>query len=380
MIKTEINEIKKQFSEANCTISKICACYVGGEKNKITQMREAFRSLPEEEAARYFQLLKKGLSGTLGKNMINLEFPLEAEFNDGAQKFLLDLRDSHLEDDELLEAFYDKIIETYPYTQNYFILLIDCNYDIPGRTMDGIDLEDASEEVYHYIYCVLCPVKQSKPELTYEPQSNLFHSRICDWIVDAPMHAFLFPAFHDRSSDVHSCLYYTKDSEKPFADFVHAMLGCTMPIPAGSQKEAFQTIVAETLGEHCELEVLRNIHETLYDMLEEHAEEPSPLILDKNEVKNVLAKSGVSNEQLETFDKHFDDTIGASSELLASNITETRKFEVKTPDVVIKVNPERSDLVETKVINGHTYLTIEVGSNIEVNGVPLVYSEDEAVN
>ncbi len=375
MIKTEISEIKKQFSEANCTISKICACYVSGEKDKITQMREAFLSLPEEEATRYFQILRKGLSGTLGKNLINLEFPLEAEFSDGAQQFLLEVRDSHLEDDELLGQFYDKIIETYPYTQNYLILLIDCNYDVPGRTNDGLDMEDASTEVYHYIFCALCPVKQSKPGLTYEPADNVFRNRICDWIVDAPVNAFLFPSFNDRSADLHSCLYFTKDTEKPFEDFVYAMLGCTMPIPAGFQKEAFQTIVSETLGEERELEVLRNIHETLYDMIEEHAEEPEPLILDKEEIKNVLAKSGVSNEQLETFDKHFDDTIGATGELLANNITETRKFEVKTPDVVIKVNPERSDLVETKIIDGRKYLLIEVGSNIQVNGVALSTSE-----
>lgn len=371
MIKTEISEIKKQFSEAGCTISKLCACYVGGEKDKITKMREAFLSLPEEEANRYFQIFKKGLSGTLGKNLINLDFPLEAEFSDGAQNFLLELRDTHLEDDELLEAFYDKVIETYPYTQNYLILLIDCNYDIPGRTADGLDMEDASTEVYHYIFCCLCPVKQSKPSLTYEPHDNIFHNRICDWIVDMPMHAFLFPAFHDRSTDLHSCLYYTKDSEKPFDDFAYNMLGCTMPIPAGFQKEAFQTIVSETLSETCNLDVMKNIHDTLYEMVEEHKEDPEPLILDKESLKEVLAKSGVSNENLETFDKHYEDAIGETGELMASNITETRKFEVKTPDVVIKVNPERSDLVETKTINGHTYLMIEVGSNIQVNGVAL---------
>lgn len=371
MIKTEISEIKKQFSEAHCTISKLCACYVGGEKNKITQMREAFLSLPEEEANRYFQIFKKGLSGTFGKNLINLDFPLEAEFSDGAQHFLLELRDSHLEDDELLESFYDKVIEAYPYTQNYLILLIDCNYDIPGRTSDGLDLEDASTEVYHYLFCCLCPVKQSKPGLTYEPLDNLFRNRICDWIVDMPMHAFLFPAFHDRSTDLHSCLYYTKDSEKPFDDFVYSMLGCSMPIPAGFQKEAFQMIVSETLGQDCNLDVMKNIHETLHDMIEEHEEDPEPLILKKEEVKQVLAKSGVDNEHLETFDRHFEAAVGETGEFMASNIAETRTFEVKTPDVVIKVKPERAELVNTKIIDGHKYLMIEVGSNIQVNGISL---------
>lgn len=371
MIKTEISEIKKQFSEAHCTISKLCACYVGGEKNKITQMREAFLSLPEEEANRYFQIFKKGLSGTFGKNLINLDFPMEAEFSDGAQHFLLELRDSHLEDDELLESFYDKVIEAYPYTQNYLILLIDCNYDIPGRTSDGLDLEDASTEVYHYLFCCLCPVKQSKPGLTYEPLDNLFRNRICDWIVDMPMHAFLFPAFHDRSTDLHSCLYYTKDSEKPFDDFVYSMLGCSMPIPAGFQKEAFQMIVSETLGQDCNLDVMKNIHETLHDMIEEHEEDPEPLILKKEEVKQVLAKSGVDNEHLETFDRHFEAAVGETGEFMASNIAETRTFEVKTPDVVIKVKPERAELVNTKIIDGHKYLMIEVGSNIQVNGISL---------
>jgi hypothetical protein len=192
-----------------------------------------------------------------------------------------------------------------------------------------------------------------------------------------PLNAFLFPAFNDRSTDLHNCLYYTKDSEKPFDDFVYAMLGCTMPIPAGFQKEAFQTIVTETLGGDCDLEVMKNIHETLYDMIEEHAEDPVPLVLDKEEVKNVLAKSGVSNENLETFDQHFDNTVGAAAELMATNITETRKFEVKTPDVVIKINPERSDLVETKIIDGRKYLLIEVGSNIQVNGVALAPETEE---
>lgn len=377
MIKTEISEIKKQFSDAHCTISKICACYVSGEKQKITMMKEAFLSLPEDEATRYFQILRKGLSGTLGKNLLSLEFPLEAEFSDGTQKFLLDLRDSHLEDDELLEKFYDKVIETYPYTQNYLILLVDCNYDVPGRTSDGFEMDDASTEVYHYIFCALCPVIQSKPGLTYEPQSNLFRSRICDWIVDVPTNAFLFPGFEDRSTNLHSCLYYTKDSEKPFEDFVYSMLGCTLPIPAGFQKEAFQTIIAETLEDNCDLEVLKEIHETLYEMIEEHEDDLEPLVLDKAEVKNVLYKSGLKDEQIETFERNYDNTIGATGELLITNIAETRKFEVKTPDVVIKVNPDRTDLVETKVIDGRKYLMIEVGSNIQVNGVSLSQEKED---
>ena len=36
MNKKEISEIKKQFTPANCAITRICGCYVDGEKNKKT--------------------------------------------------------------------------------------------------------------------------------------------------------------------------------------------------------------------------------------------------------------------------------------------------------------------------------------------------------
>ncbi|MCD7752258.1 MAG: DUF4317 domain-containing protein [Lachnospiraceae bacterium] len=372
MNKSELSEIKKLFNEKNCAVSRIATCYVGGEKNKISELNEIFGILPEAEASRYLQLFKKGLSGTLGKNLISLSFPLESEFKDGAQKFLLDLRDSHLQDEELLEKFYDKIIESYPCTQNYLILLADANYDVPGRSSDNLEMDDASDEVYHFLFCCLCPVVLSKPGLTYAPKQNLFMDRICDWIVDAPVHSFLFPAFTDRSTDLHSCLYYTKDTENAYEDFVYDLLGCTMPITAGVQKEAFQTMLQETLGDNGELTVVKNIHDTLYDMIEEHKEDPEPLSLDKREVTNMLAKSGLKEPQLSSFEQHYDETVGSGTKLVASNLTASRNFEVKMPDVVIKVNPERSDLVETTSIDGRVYLLIEVSSDIEVNGIRLL--------
>ena len=78
MNKKEISEIKKQFSPNNCAITRICGCYVDGEKNKKTELKEAFLSLSEEEMFKYFEIFKKTLSGTIGKNLINMEFPLES--------------------------------------------------------------------------------------------------------------------------------------------------------------------------------------------------------------------------------------------------------------------------------------------------------------
>lgn len=369
MIKQEISELKKLLTQKNCSITRICGCYVDGEKNKKAEFGQAFLALPEEEMFKYFEILRKTLSGTLGKNLLTLEFPLVSEAEGGTQEFLLKLRDSKLKDPALLEAFYDKIIETYEYVGNYLILVVHDAYDVPGRTLDGIDMEDASDEVYEYILTCICPVNLSKPGLSYNAVENTFQNRIRDWVVDLPETGFLFPAFNDRSTDLHSTLYYSKNSEELKEPFVEQLLGCPLPLSAGGQKETFQALIEETLGETCDIEAVKNIHEKLNEMVEEHKEEPEPLVLDKNEVKTLFASSGVANEKMAEFDRHYDETAGEDTSLLVSNVVNTRTFEVKTPDVVIKVNPERTDLIETQTINGRECLVIELGGNIEVNGV-----------
>lgn len=369
MIKKEISEIKRQFTPANCSISRICGCYVDGEKEKKAEFKEAFLSLPEEDMFKYFEILRKALSGTLGKNLLNLDFPLDSEMEGGPQEFLLKLRNSRLKDDELLEAFYDRIIEQYEYTGNYLILLIHDAYDIPGKTSDGLEMDDASDEVYSYILCCICPVDLSKPGLSYNELENTFQNRIRDWVVGMPDLGFLFPAFNDRSTDLHSTLYYSKNANELHDSLIEQLLGCTMPLPAGYQKESFQAIVEETLGDTCDYETVRTIHETLNEMLEEHKDAPEPLILDKYQVKSLLENSGVEEEQLQQFDKCFDEAAGEKASIFASNIANTRAFEVKTPDVIIKVNPERSDLIETREIDGRRYLVIEIDGGVEVNGI-----------
>lgn len=369
MTKKEISEIKKQFTPRNCSISRICGCYVDGEKNKKTRIKEAFLSLSEDEAFKYFEILRKSLSGSLGKNLLNLDFPLEAEREGGTQEFLYRMRKSQLQDEDLLEEFYDKIIASYEYAGNYLILLIHDLYDIPGKTTDGIVMDDASDEVYEFLLCCICPVALSKPGLSYNDETNTFQNRIRDWVVNMPEIGFLFPAFNDRRTDIHSTLYYAKDGDILHNELVEELLGCRLPLAAGDQKETFHALIEETLGDEIEYEVVRSIHETLNEILEEHKDDPEPVTMDKNQVRTLLAESGVEEDKLEHFDQCFDHTAGETTQLLAANVTNTRTFEVKTPDVVIKVNPEAASLVETKVVDGRPCLVIPIHDHVEVNGV-----------
>ena len=371
MHKKEVLEIRKQYKPEECSITRICGCYVNGNKEIVAQSRDAFLSLPDEEIFKYLTIFKQTLSGTIGKNLINMEFPLEQEMPGGTQEFLLQLRESKLQDDMLLEEFYQKIIENYYYGENYYIILIHVAYDIPGKSTDGSEMFDASDEVYEYLLCSICPVQLSKEGLCYNPETTHMENRIRDWLVEPPVKGFLFPAFNDRSTDIHGLLYFSKQAEDLQPEFIENALGCTFPMSAGSQKNTFQSVVMNTLGEECEYDVIRNIHDGLNDILEEAKESPEPPVLTKPELKRLLSNSGVTEERMETFDTNFDHIAGEKAEFLVPNIAETRKFSIETPDIVIKVNPERADLVETRVINGRRCLVIEMTDQVEVNGVPI---------
>lgn len=372
MNKKEIAELRRQYTPERCTITRICSCYVDAEKNIKTTQKEAFLSLPDEDMFKYLEIFKKTLSGSIGKNLLNLDFPLEEEREGGRQEFLLALRDSELKDDTLVEQFYNKVIESFVYGENYYIILVHVAYDVPGKASDGLEMYDASDNVYEYILCSICPVHLSKPSLGYNMETNRIENHIQDWIVEPPMKGFLFPAFNDRYTDIHSMVYFTKNAAELQESFIQEMFGCSrVPLPAKIQKETFQTLIADTLGEECDYSVVRNIHETLNEKLEEFKDEPEPLELGKQEMRRIFEESGVSDECLEEFDRYYDERAGEEASFMASNIASTRKFHIETPGVVIQVKPEAAHLVETRLIDGRQCIVIAVDESVEVNGVSI---------
>ncbi len=371
MNKKETLEIKKQFTNENCAITRICGCYVDAEKQIRTELKEAFLSLPEEEMFKYFEIFRKTLSGTLGRNLINLEFPLEQEMPDGTQAWLLKLRNSRLTDDLLLDEFYEKIINSYVYGENYYIILIHAAYDIPKRAEDGLEMFDASDDTYEYLLCSICPVKLSKAGLCYNAEKNSIEDRIRDWIVEMPVTGFLFPAFNDRNTDLHSMLYYTKNPESLQPILMEEVFGCETPLSAKEQKETFGELLSGTLGDACDYETVISIHENLNELIEEKKDLPEPPTLSKPEVKSLLVQSGASDEVMEHFEEQFDQTAGENTSFLATNLTSAKTLEVRTPDVVVKIAPEKAALMETRVIDGCSYLLIQIDDYIEVNGVAI---------
>lgn len=372
MNKKEVSEIKRLFTPDRTPITRICGCYVDADKNKKTKMKEAFLSLPDEEMFKYFEILKKTLSGTIGRNLLDMEFPLTEEAGGGAQEYLMRLKKSQLKDDELLDEFYDKIIENFLYPENYYIVIVHGAYDIPKKASDGIEMFDASDDVYEFLLCSICPVKLTKPGLCYNEDTNTIEERIRDWFVEVPISGFLFPAFTDRNTDIHSVLYYSKNPEELNADFARLLLGCELPLSASSQKETFNTLISETLQGECTYETVKMIHQELNDLLDERKDDPNPPALDKNDVKRLLMENGATEETLEHFDEEFEQSGGNNqTSLYVSNVVNRRKFEIKTPNIVISVKPECADLVETRILDGRPYFVIPADDSVEVNGIPV---------
>lgn len=381
MTRKELNEIKSQYTLEDCGILRLCGCYVDGERNKITQFNENFLNLPEEEKHKYFDIFKKTLSGTPGKNLVDMKFNVDAYADEGARTFLMNLRDSGLKDDRLLDEFYDRIINNYSYVGNYLILLINQMYDIPAVTTDNIEMEDASDEVYSYILCSICHVNLSKPGLGYDEEDNNFHDKKQNHMVDVPDVGFLFPAFNKRSADEDMTLFYTKDVSEFEDGLIDCLLDCAVPLPAKQQKETFTSLVNEALGEEADLEIVKNIHENLEQIIEEKKQEsPAPVMLDKTEMKDLLGKSGVKEEKLENFEEHFEMAAGEHGKLVASNVSSGKKFEVKTPDVVIKINSDKTDIVSTQVIDGRQCLVIQIDERLEVNGISVNPDTGEVID
>lgn len=371
MNKKEIAEIKKLLNPVHQTISRIAGCYVSAEKEKIITFSQNFGLLEEEEVFKYLDLFRKALSGSIGKNLIDMEFPDEQEMEGGREEFLYRLNQSRLEEEDLLEEFYDKVIEGYVTSESYLILLMANAYDVPGMGSDRMEQFDASEQVYSYLQALICPVDLAKPALSYDRDTQAFHSRIRDWVVGMPAVGFLFPAFNERMSDIHSVLYYSKSADDLHFDLTQSVLGCQLPLSAPVQKEAFTLLVEEALGERCDFETVKAIHDTLRETREEAKEDPEPVVLDKHDVKIILSEAGMREDNASAFDAAYEENIGEESVLHAANLPGTRRFEVHMPDVTITVSPDRTDLVEERVIDGRNCLVIPITDEVTVNGIRL---------
>ena len=375
----EIGEIRRRLRRERSNITAIYGCYVNENKEIITEFRQSTGIMPENEADKYYALLRRALSGSIGKNLIDISFKTSQVAGSPEHQLLMDLRKSALKDDELRMTFYKKVMETVELEGNYLILMGCDTYDVPFKSKDDEMQKDASEETYTYLICAICPVKQTKPNLHYVAEEKVFHDGAMNQMVSAPAIGFLFPAFDNRSTNIYNALYYTHDTKQGQEAFVEAVFNTPIPKPAAEQKKSFEALLTTSLGEDCSLDVVQTVHDQLCQRIELHKESkvPDPLMVSKEDVKEVLESCGVSQEHMAKFSVDYDEVFGFEADLHPKNIIDSKRFEVKTPDVSIKVDPARSDLIETRIIGGVKYIMICADEDIEVNGVSIHVNDKE---
>ena len=379
MNEKEIAEIRRRYRQGKTNIAHVVGCYVNEERQIVARFDQSLTLSGQEETDKFLALLRRTLSGTLGKNLIDITFSTAQVAGQAGDEhaLLMALRDSKLQDEAAREEFYARAIETLDVEGNYLILLTCDAYDVPGFAKDGQRFEDGSEEVYTGILCSVCPVKMTKPALSYFVVENAFRNRDIDWLVAPPEMGFLFPAFDDRSTNLYGALYSTRDTTHSHTAFTDRIFAAPLPMPAAAQKETFDAILAESLGEACSCQVVQSVQEQLCSMIAEHKEsgEPQPLLLDRHAAVRVLEECGVEENRVEAFGQRFEEDFGPEAALPPKNLVDTKHLELRCPDVTIQVNPERGDLVETRIIDGVRYILIRAEEGVEVNGVEVTIGE-----
>ena len=403
MNKKEVAEIKRRLKKESCTIQHMCGCYVDAEKNKLVTFSQKFLNLEEDEFYKYLEIAGKALSGTLGNNLLELEFPIDEEAVGGRQQILMALRASKLEDDDLLDTYYDLIIDSYDYVGNYLITLYYDVYDVPLKGTDELAM-DESDEVYEYLLCCICPVALSKPGLGYLEGEHRIGARIRDWVVGPTDTAFLFPAFNGRATDIHSTLVYTKNAKEPHAEFWANGLGCGTKRTATQKRDAFENMVVQTLGPDDEetKDTVLDVQQNLNDFIlveKEKVDKDEPILLDGEMITEILTDAGISEPKAEkitaSYESFFEDTLPDAQELLDAKAIKNNEVRVEKKqlqekvvdltkkledagvitsdgtdiDVVVKVTPEKVEEIHTAFVDGKRCL-----------GIPMKEDEEAKIN
>lgn len=375
----EIGEIRRRQRRDRSNMTKIYGCYVNDKKEIITEFSRSTGIMSENEAEKYFGLLRRTLGGTLGKNLLDITFRTAQVADSPEHKLLMGLRGEGLANEENRTAFYNQVIQSLTLEGSYLILLGTDSYDVPFKSHDGDIQADNSNEMFTYVLCAICPVKQTKAVLHYEPESREFCDGNMMNAVAAPEVGFLFPAFDNRGTNIYNALYFNRSAKDNHEAFVSAVFNTPVDKPAQQQKESFEAILTETLDTECSMEVVQTVHDQICQQIAMHKESkmPEALTISKEDVGQVLEGCGISQQGLAKFNVSFEEAFGVDAHVHPANIIDSKKIEIRTPDVSIKVATDRGDLIQTRVIGGVKYILIQADESVEVNGVNIHIGEEE---
>ena len=375
MNERNIAEIRRRMRPEKNNIGRIRGCYVNDNHIIISEIDQLFGLVSANESEEILSHLRKTLSGSIGRNLIDISFSNQQVLDSDEHRLLSDLRNSSLSDDNAVKAFYEKAIKSIDIEGSYFIFLVNDKYDV--FTYDENGDKNDSCETFSYILCAVCPIKNSKPSLGYSLNESKFKNIIRDTVITAPEIGFMFPCFESNGANIYNALFYTRDISLSHEAFISEMFKSDIPRPASEQVESIAEILNGTVSDECSLELVQSIQAQLIELTADHKtnKEDDPLMLTAKDMNTLLRFGGVNEEAIGTFSEKFEEDFGPTATIPPENIMNIKKFEVKTPEVTVKVSPECSELIQTRVIDGTKYLLIRADGDVEVNGIRININE-----
>lgn len=372
MNEKEIAEIRRRFNPQKTNIISVHGCFVNEKREITAEFSQLLANLTPDETESLLALLKKLLSGGIDRNLLDIEFSNEQVLGGAEHKRLLKLRDSSLNDETELKRLFTDIISTVKTEGSFLILAAADSYDVFTYTEDGKKSED-STELFKYFVCGVFPLKLTKPQLSFTAFDSAFKNIAANSVICAPEVGFMFPAFDDRAANIYNTVFYTKDSGADHSEIIGKLFAAKPPMPADSQRETFNTLLTDVTDGENNLEIIKNISDEIGEILTDRKERKDyePLSFSRDDICDILRSADVAEERIEGFKDSFDKSFGEKARLNPQNLVETKRFELANADISIKINPERSELVETRVIDGVKYILIRADEEIEVNGVPI---------
>ena len=377
----ELSELRRRFRPNKNAISHIYGCYVGATKEIIAEIDQSLALLSEDDAEGCLGLLKKALSGSLGRNLIDVGFTTQQVAEGVEHKLLRDLRDCKLKDKDLRRQFYETVIQNVDMgEENFLILLAHDTYDVPFRSKNDDLLDDSSDTVYSYLVCALCPMREGRPGLGYIPADNVLHMKTAGQLAAPPELGFLFPAFDDRCANLYNALYYAHKPELLHGEFIEGVFGVQPPLSAPEQKEAFESALSDALGVECSMELVQAVHEQMRERMELHKESqnPDPLTVTAKDVGGMLRECGIEEERVSAFQDYCGQRLGEDAAMDPANLIDSKRFQIKAGEITITVKPELSGQVEARVLEGRKYILIPAGDGVEVNGLAVELEAEPA--
>ncbi len=370
MNEKETGELRRRLRTDKCAVGFIYGCFVNEKKEIVTAFRHSTAMMDKDDADSLLKIMKKVLSGTIGKNLITLPFSTAQVTDSEEHRLLMSVRSNGDECEASIQTLFELIAANYQSDGCYLILLAKDSYDIPEYSSGG-DVNEDSNEIFNYFLCALCPVKDTKAALSFRPTENSFKSITANSIVGAPDAGFMFPSFDDRTANIYDILFYTKNTAVDRSELTENVFHISAPMPADTQKDTFNGILKETLDDACSLNVAVAVRDALCERIQNSKDEneEEPPVITKHTVRRILDDCNVSKERADAFETKYDETFGEKAELSPGNLVDTKALCVNTPDVSIKISPDRSDLIQTRMIDGIRYILIRAENGVEVNGV-----------